>query len=142
MVLWKALYFKRQESPRILSPGYRLVMNLSVLIARRIIPRVRFLGRTTSFYRLVIGVVMVACFVMPPQICSVDDGNEDSAPVTAVVTSISPSRSSRECQEQTGRLSRMRTPRSWADNGVRKVEFNLGTQDGRLKLKAFCLLRC
>lgn len=117
-------------------------MNLSVLIARRIIPRVRFLGRTTSFYRLIVGVVMVACFALPPQMCSVDDGNEDSAPVTAVVTRISPSRSPREGQEQTGRLSRIRTPRSWADNGVRTVEFNCGTQDGRSKLKAFCLLRC
>ena len=142
LVLWKALYFLRQESQRILSPAYRLVMNLSVLIARRVSPRVHLLSWTTPSYRLIICVLMVACFVLPPQMCSVDDGNEDSAPVIAVVTRINPSSSPREGQEQAGSFNRVRTPRISPDNCVRTVGLNLWAQNGRTRLNALCSLRC
>lgn len=118
-------------------------MNLSVLIARRVSPRVRFLTRTTFSYRLIVCVVMVACFVLPPQMSSMDEGNEDSAPpVTALVSRASPFRSPTEGQERAGTLTEVRTTRIWADKGVGTVEFNPVARDGRSILSALCLLRC
>ena len=118
-------------------------MHLSLVTSRRVRLRARLLIRTPSAYRLIVCVVMVACFVLPPQLSSVDDGNEDSAPpVIAVVTRTSAFNSLRKGQEQAGELSRMWTPRILADKGAGTVEFNLGAQEGRSILKSLHLLRC
>jgi hypothetical protein len=118
-------------------------MNLSVLIARRVRPRTHFLRQTISAHPLIVCIVMVTCFVLPPQMSSVDDGKEEFIPpVVAFVTRTSPISFPRKDQEQAGRANRVGTPRVWADKGAQTLECNMGAQEGRSILNSLCLLRC
>ena len=114
-------------------------MRLSVLFSWANRTCALLLGRVSDIYPLIVGVLIVACFLPPPEMFAQRDGDEDSGPA---VIALVPRRSfilPKEDEQIPYKLNNPTLPsRSISPLQALKVR----GKDGRYLLRSFHLLRC
>lgn len=118
-------------------------MHLSALFSQTNRTRAFLLGQGSYIFPLIVGLVIAACFLPPPEIFGPGDGDGDSGPtMIALVPRVESLGCPMECQRKPHKLNNP----TLAPRSIARVQlmYALGARgkDGGCLLRSFCLLRC